>query len=299
MSLGETAVFEPAQAHQPTNILWQTDHETGNFYDWAVHNGWNFWNPMTEMVVDEGSGPRIFGYTIQNSNTPPGDCVSTISDEVARSGRFSLKMTLWGATDNRSQGCRTFRSWTHIDGGDGTPLPDEGYYSAWYYLPQEVTTDVWWNVFQFKSRSETASDPMLSFNIESDGNGTRSLYVYHEKPHVCQADCASSSYGNDAVNLPLREWFHVEAFVRQSSSGETAVRPDGTLIVWVNGVEIVNKSNIYTLRSPRARLQWSVNNYTDSIEPDHVVLYVDDAAISRTRLGAKSLFEANLPIVTR
>lgn len=138
---------------------------------------------------------------------------------------------------------------------------------------------------------------MLSFNIESDGHGNRYLYVYHEKPFNCRTDCEPESYGNNAVRLPLQEWFHVEAYVERSSYSATEVFNDGLLIVWVNGQVVVEESAVYTLRSPNVRLHWSVNNYTNSISPDHVVLYVDDAAISRTRVWGERPFSVYLSVV--
>lgn len=131
---------------------------------------------------------------------------------------------------------------------------------------------------------------MLSFNIDSGGHGTRTMYVHHHKGNG-ECDCLGSScepesYADDAtVNLPLREWFHVEAMVRQSTRTATAVRADGILRVWVNDHLIVDRSNICTLLRPDAQLHWSVNNYADDIiHPSTVVLYIDDAAIATTRV---------------
>ena len=52
---------------------------------------------------------------------------------------------------------------------DGNPLlPDEAYYSVWFYLPNSMTSS-WWNFMQWKSsyvRSDGSgwSDPVASVN---------------------------------------------------------------------------------------------------------------------------------------
>lgn len=293
-AVSETTELTPLSKHgqgDDGDILWQTDHETGDFYEWSEGSGWQHWDANVGQVVEQGSGPQIFGRAIFNSNTPPGDCVTTISQDISRSGTHALKMALSGA-NQATQGCRVFRTWLDVQGADGTALPPEGYYSAWYFLPQEITTVDWWNIFQFKSKSErTGSEPMFSFNIDSDGQGNRSLYVYHKKGDTtcdCLGSCENVSYSEavNSVNLPLQEWFHIEAFVKQSSHSGEAVNADGELGVWINGVQIIDQPNICTLLRADARLHWSVNNYTDHIIPSDVVLYVDDAVISSRRIGA-------------
>lgn len=271
-------------------ILWQTGHETGDFYDWSIGNGWQYWDVKSRQSAKEGNGARVFGQAIFNSQTLPGDCVATISNDISRNGEYSLKLALSGA-DKAKQSCRVFRLWLDIEGADGTPLPDEAYYSAWYYIPQEIQTIYWWNIFQFKSGSEQAgSEAMLSFNIDSDGKGKRSLYVVHKKGDGscdCTGSCEEESYDEslNEVNLPIQQWFQIEAFVNQSTVDGGKVNSDGALKVWVDGIPIIEQNHICTLLRPDAQLQWSVNNYTDDIIPSDVLLYIDDAAISTLRLG--------------
>jgi len=289
-----TACDEPTGI-DPSSILWSADHETGDLQQWSADMGWQWWDDERDAVVGYDTGSeRYYGDAVFNSRTAPGNCVTTVTDEIARSGDFSMKHSLTGAS-NASQGCRTFRTYLGIDGADAIALPDEAYYSAWYYLPTAVETDVWWNIFQFKSRSdelcpdrlpEAESLAMLSFDVIAEG-GDRYMHVYHKKPceQFCADSCQWESYGQTAESpIPVGEWFHVEAFLSQSTWGDD-VNQDGRVTLWINGVEVIDRDGIQTQSRPGDIVQWSVNNYTDNIFPADVDLYIDDAAISTERLG--------------
>lgn len=279
----------------PASILWSADHETGDLQQWTANMGWQWWDDDLDAVVDYDTGSeRYYGEAVFNSRTAPGNCVTTVTDEIARSGRYSMKHALTGAS-NASQGCRTFRRYLAIDDGEAVVLPDEAYYSAWYYLPTDVETDVWWNIFQFKSWGEVPcpdrlpeeqSLAMLSFDVAAQA-GDRYMTVYHKKP--CEQYCADSCdwefYGPTAESqIPIDEWFHVEVYLAQSTWNDV-VNPDGRITVWVNGIEVIDRNGIHTQSRPGDQVQWSVNNYTDNITPADVDLYIDDAAISTERVG--------------
>jgi hypothetical protein len=61
---------------------------------------------------------------------------------------------------------------------------------------------------------------------------------------------------------------------------------DGKLIVWQDGVELFNLSNIKTgYPLPGGYTNWAVCNYSEKVTPSPTVIYVDDAVVSTTRVG--------------
>lgn len=218
---------------QPRGLLWSADHETATLGEWASAGGGGTFN--------SGSGE------------------ARASRDYARSGAWSAKMTITGAG-----GTRLFR-WAE------SRRQNKAYYSAWFYFPRAYTTPAgWWNVFQFKSRTDDANDPFWIINVRGETDGTMFLSV----DDWMQA----RTHRQRAVPLPTHRWVHIEAYLDQSDDGR------GRLTLWQDGRELFDLVGI-TTRYPDGTNEWSVNNYSDHVAPNPVVLYVDDAAISTERVG--------------
>ncbi len=246
-----------AASCQSGDVIWSADHETGDISQW---------------LGPDGQSGGIF-----NSNTPPGTARVWVTDRQARSGDHSVALRITGA-DNAQQGARLFRTWVQ-NNVVVEELPDRAYYSAWFLFPRRFDTQDWWNIFQFKSRDSAApSESLLSFNVGNQPDGDMELYVYHHGPNRSYAPTAD-------VALPVGEWVHIEAWLDISSTANGQVQPDGGLRVWVDGTRIINRTGIRTLRQPNGWINWSVNNYTDDLRPVDATIFVDDAAISRSRLS--------------
>jgi hypothetical protein len=97
-----------------------------------------------------------------------------------------------------------------------------------------------------------------------------------EGPH--SGEFGGQNYRQTIKDLPVGEWVHIEAFLRQSAAF------DGRIVVWQDGVEILNQGAVKT-RYPAMSDEWSVNNYTAAIVPSPAIIYLDDAVISTTRVG--------------
>lgn len=249
------AFATPIQASPP--LLWEANHETGDISEWQYR---------------QGGG-------IYNSHTPPGTSDIRVHKAVARSGAQSLRLKITEARDGLKQGARMFRTWLKND-VEVEGLPDDGWYSAWYYFPRNYEPEVWWNIFQFKSKRDGGESlSMLSFNIGNLPDGSMEVYVYHSTQQRSL---------DPSVTVPIKvgQWVHIEAFLRQSTKQPGAINEDGRLEVWIDGVQTIVADGIPTEAEPESRIAWSVNNYTDDITPSTSVIYVDDAAISTTRVGA-------------
>jgi hypothetical protein len=238
----------------PENILWSADHETGNLSQWN--------EDQSDAVQNSGTG------------------IVAITDVVARSGSYAIELTITDA-DGQPQGARIFR-W--LDN------PQEGYYSAWYFFPQKFEPEVWWNVFQFKSK-DTASEPMWVLNVGNLENGDMFFYLWdaiNEQGHSTQLICQTKT-------IPVGRWVHVEAFYRRSTDQL------GRITVWQDGIKLYDIDNVQTAIADN--VHWSLNNYTDQIMPSTATIYADDAIISTTRIGSvkndSSCHAHYLPIILK
>jgi hypothetical protein len=221
-------------------VIWRADHETGDLSQWTENEDGAVWN--------SGTG------------------VASITDRVAHSGRYAAQLSITGANQfgGEPHAVRIFR---YKESQRGAPL----YYSAWYYFPERFTPEVWWNLFQFKSKSPTRNDAFWQLNVANRRDGQMYLYLRNW--------VNSKSYVQTVANLPVGQWVHIEVYYQQGIG-------DGRITVWQDGVQLWDLSGI-TTKYPDSyqSANWSLNNYTDSIVPNDATIYIDDAVISTTRVG--------------
>lgn len=252
------AIAGPASGNveQSSGVVWSADHETGDLSQWSKG---------TSKVSEQDSG----------SCSRPSKGVST---EVARSGKYSMKMTI--DSSKEGSGCRQFR---YPEILSGKPY----YYSAWLYFPKNWDVNGYTNIFQFKSKpldGSRQSDPLWVIRTGNRNNGNM-YYVLSWKGGTYnlagpQAGNGKQSkvYSQSLMDIPVGKWTHLEVYFRQSAQF------DGQITVWQDGVQIFDVNNIRTKFS-NADNRWSVNNYGYDISPKIIDLYVDDAVISTTRVG--------------
>jgi hypothetical protein len=189
-----------------------------------------------------------------------GHAVSQASRDVAHTGQYSAKLTI---STPSTAGVRLFR-WGE------THQYSNLYFSVWYYFPRRYDTPAgWWAVMQWKSRTSSQNDPFFMVNVGNRPNGNMYLYMYEWQTDV--------SYSQSIRDLPVAQWVHVEAFYRCAADGT------GKVTVWQDGVHILEARNVNT-RYANGDCQWSLANYSDQVTPSPTVIYIDDAAISTTRI---------------
>lgn len=239
------AVESTASSNTPgaKGVLWAADGETGDLSQWTG---------------DGGGGPFV-----------TGSGRVEIDSEIARSGRHSVRLSISGADGTTgSQAARLFR-WRVAD---GSPLPEEAYYSAWYRFPHAWRPARFWNVFQWKTKiSEERNDPTFVLNVQPLPQGGMRLSLFD--------GFRQETRDVSPVELPTGRWVHVEARYRWSSEAA------GRVTVWQDGLPILGADGVqteYPSDDPNAR-QWSLDNYTDGIEPADAAIFIDDAAISTVR----------------
>jgi hypothetical protein len=190
-----------------------------------------------------------------------GNADSRASRDVAHSGRWAVKLV------QRGGGTRLFR-WRE------SHRHSKAYYSVWLLFPRQYTARAgWWNVFQWKSKSPSgASEPFWVINVLNRADGSMHLRLFDSRKRV--------SYPQSLGNLPVNRWVHLEAFLSQSAGGT------GRIIVWQDGVKLWDLSDI-TTKFPDGDQEWSVNNYSDAVQPQPTVIYADDARIGRARVKGR------------
>jgi hypothetical protein len=184
-----------------------------------------------------------------------GNADTVASMEQAR-GTWAAKMTYFGG----ASGTRMFR-WCEPQRNP------ELYYSAWFYFPQTYTPSLFWNIFQWKSKTSSVNDPFYVLNVGNRTDGSMNLYLYDWQRRI--------SHATSAV-IPVGRWIRIEAFYKcaADNTGRVAFWLDGQLLL-----DITGRSTRYS----DGDCQWSIDNYSDGINPTPATFYVDDLSIALTR----------------
>jgi hypothetical protein len=159
-------------------------------------------------------------------------------------------------------------------------LPTEAYYSAWYYVPHSVTVGTFWVIFKFRMRA-VADDPtseseLYDFDLVNLPTGEMSVQLYDHRMggFVVPLDVASPV-------VPVGVWFQVEAFYRNA--------PDATgrVTYWLDGQQVVDVAN--HAMAPTPWVEWDAVSVGVNLTPSMEVLFIDDCAVSLTRVGPSGI----------
>lgn len=252
-----TTTTPPPTTTSPPGIrYWSATHEAGNLAEW-----------------DANGGGGMF---------PSGNYTVAASRDVAHTGAWSMKDTVWTPP---TSGTRAFR-WQE------PRQHREGYYSAWLYLPVKLNpAGSFINMFQFKSRpaDNSRNDPFWAFYGASDGAGGFFLRAGWgwggtpvSGPHSTDGVGGKWIEPAQRVSVPAGRWVHFEAYLYESKDF------DGRLRFWQDGVLLFDLANIRTsfnncnFNAWCTANEWSINLYGDAITPSPSIGYWDDAAIGST-----------------
>jgi hypothetical protein len=197
-----------------------------------------------------------------------GDAASIVDSTHAHSGSHSLEMT--SNTTNGVAATRNFR-WS-LD-ARGTPLPKSATYTAWFFWDRVYRPKLFWNIMQWKTRTNDAggNQPDWTINLYNNGSGM-SLEWYDL--HLKTTHKARTSFGS----IQPDKWHEVKVtYTFDESNGSITSSLDGRRWFSISGVATQWPT---TSTNPRYR-HWSVNNYTNSNMPALSHLWVDDASIER------------------
>lgn len=187
-----------------------------------------------------------------------------VSTDYAHSGRYAVKLANAAVSDYEE-----VRLW-RID-----QYPRAAYYSVWFYLPRAYQTTDDWTIMQL--RVPVATDPttislLLDVDLRSLPSGDLILSVYDHRPEYLRA-----ATPDPAVPVPIGAWFQVQALFDDSSGS------DGRFVLWMGD------HLLYDLRRPftaPGSVYFSVCSVSHALSPTDSAIYIDDAAVSLTRVGA-------------
>lgn len=185
-----------------------------------------------------------------------------ITNAVAHSGQYSAALTI--DTSYGEQAAYLF-FWDK-----GTPV--DAYYSAWIYVPGNITTHHWWNVWQWKStdyENGDASKPMFVIDALDYGDNSLGLVLSYRPDKESLKQVWKQA---NPLLFQKDQWTHIQArYVRDGSNGHVTVWQNGALLFDVTG---------YPTRLSVDFPLWSINNYSDWIDPQPATVYFDDVAVS-------------------
>ena len=192
--------------------------------------------------------------------TGDADGAVALSTDFARRGRYSVKLT---ATSRGDDGPTLFRELS----------AERAFYSAWYYLPKAYDTVSYWTIQQFESRASDgdAVSAGLDLRLRTLPGGEVVLYVFHHEREYLQWPLA-----DPPPYVPVGRWFQLES--------ELVARTDatGALRVWLDGELVYAIEGRPTVKSETVR--FAPSSLASDIGPAPVELFVDDVAISHTRV---------------
>lgn len=153
------------------------------------------------------------------------------------------------------------------------PSPSEVFYSAWHYIPSGFTLAGWLSLVHFRA-SPTADGRNLYARWDLNVNQRADGLLY---PHLYDYIRQINVEAPVPTPLPYDRWVHIEIFMRKAQG------PTGQMTVWLDGVQLLDANNVATL--PNDWVEWSIGSASNVISPTPALVYVDDAAISVSRLG--------------
>jgi hypothetical protein len=222
-----------------SDVLWAGLFEGNNFDEWAA----------------DGAGAAL-------AFPQPPNLIEVATERVHHGGH-AAKLTV----DAPAGGGRGSAVLARM----GAPLPQQAYYSAWYYLPRSISVGAYWVIFKFRHQNEATMGELIDLDLVNLDTGEMSLQLYdHQRPGVVPFDVP------DPV-VPVGQWFHLEAYYRNAQDAT------GRLTFWLDGRQIVDVAN--QPMAPTPFVEWNACSIGQELTPSTAVLYVDDAAVSRTRVG--------------
>jgi hypothetical protein len=189
------------------------------------------------------------------------DTAVAVSTDFAHTGRYSVKLT---------NGAVSMPEDAHLWREDNYPI--EAYYSAWFYLPRAYQTTADWSIVELQVPTTGDSGvigQLIDIDLRSLPNGDLILSVYDHRSAYLR-----SPTPDPAILVPVDQWFQIETFYRNDDAS-------GRLIVWLDG-----QLN-YDIQRPfgsSSTVYWTVSSKTFGLSPAESAIYVDDAAVSLTRV---------------
>jgi len=233
-----------------TDVLWSADHETGTLEQWTRDGEGLALTPRTPDP-DDASG------------MPATDSSIDVSTEAAHSGNYALKLVNPTGWDQDYDGPELY----HVLG----ELSD-AYYSAWFLLPEAYQLEPELTLLRLRSRDADGGEPYNGeeLQLRSLSSGGYVLQVFNNNNNFLLEPVA-----DPAPHVQSGRWFQLEVRYEPQSSGRLRVWLDGRLFYDLEGRPAAGgPEQLFT-----------VCNVAQTATPAPVTLYVDDVAVSLSRVS--------------
>ncbi len=194
---------------------------------------------------------------------PSAETSVEVTSEERHGGRYAVKLVNPANWDNQEAGPELVHDVGAVD---------DAYYSAWFLLPVDYVLQPSLTFLQLKSR-DAATGELLNgeqLQLRSLRGGGYVLQVFHNN-----AGFLLEPVAEQAPLVSAGSWFHVEARYQPTSGGK--------LRVWLNGVlsyDLAGRPG-----AARSEVVLSASNVAERATPAPLTLFVDDAALSASRVG--------------
>jgi len=184
------------------------------------------------------------------------------SRDAAHGGQYSAKLTRDAVSAESGPGLfRDVRGYGAL------------YYAAWFLIPAQYATASRWTIVKFRLRdSVSGADPAEGFDLD--------LRALPDGDYVLSAFDHNQDYLQAPIALPapivrVKSWFQLEVLYRPSANA------DGGIVVWLDGRPVYRLEHHPTAADGAF---FSPCNVALDLTPSPAALYVDDAAVSLTRI---------------
>ncbi len=244
LSLGGAACGGPIDVG--SDLLWTANFEGQSLAEWSLPpGGGSRINPATGSITVEAAAAR---------------------------GRFAAQLAVNAPADGQQKNVELIRSGV---------LPEEAYYSAWYYLPRSVAVNGFWVIFKLRLRravdDPTTEDELYDLDLSGQASGAMSLSLYDHRAGV------TVPLDVPPPVVPIGRWFQIEAFYRNAADAT------GRVTYWLDGQPFVDVRG--KPMAPNPWVGWEATSIAKDLAPSDAVIYVDDCAISRSRVTPAGLLE--------
>jgi hypothetical protein len=208
---------------------------------------------LSQWVVTSGDAAQL----------PSDETSVEVTSEQRHGGAHSVKLVNPGNWDNEERGPELLH--------DVGPV-DDAYYSAWFLLPVDHQIEPSLTFLQLKSRDAVTGELFNGELLQLRGlpSGGYVLQVFHNNSSFLQEPVAAQ-----APLVTAGSWFHVEVRFQPTSGGK--------LRVWLNGSLSYDLEGRPEPAGPE--VVFDVCNVAESASPAPLALFVDDAAVSASRVG--------------
>ena len=194
---------------------------------------------------------------------PSSDSTIEVSTEASHHGSHAVKLVNPAAWDNQDEGPELFHAVGALD---------DAYYSAWFLLPEDYRLEPSMTLIRLRSRDAGSSELFNGEELQLRRLpvGGFVLQVFNNNAGYLLEPLAEA-----APRIAAGRWFQLEARYQPQSSGR--------LRVWIDGALSYDLST--RPGAPGAEVVFSVCNVAELSDPAPLVLFVDDAAVSLSRVG--------------